>query len=112
MKRTGFIQDRNEENKDIYLNRPVRIIMQGGTTLGYIHERNHEKVILCPSIIHEPHFDENGEDIHCYRLENEIPTEIRTSAIQGIVPLSEEFIERLLKVNKGRIQDKNLIILK
>ena len=103
MERIGFIRNEDEKHEENYKGTPVKVFMQGGSAIGYMSKQTYDKTILCPTLIYEPFFDEEGKEKPHYRIERNIPVAIETKAVQGISPISEEFINRLLKINESLI---------
>ena len=76
-----------------HVGRYVRInTANSGTYLGCMETLTHLLTQLRPSIVAVP----TVRDLPLYRLETEIPTDVRTDTISGVVPLQEGDLERFL----------------
>lgn len=96
----GFNTENSEKRNDIYIDKWVNIVVQGGGCIGKMVFRSPEKIVLQPSLLYEPFYEDGGrKDIPHYRLETELPVEINFCACQGIKPVSQEFLERLIALN-------------
>ena len=95
---------KKDELDELYLGETVSVLSQVGANIGtYVEGDDKSKIYLCPSIVYEPFYDERGEEIPNSRLEKKIPTIIETRAFITIQPVSQEFIDRLLKRNPQKI---------
>jgi hypothetical protein len=89
-----------KEDSFDYTGKLVKIASQAGYLIGRVKNMGSERVVLLPFISYEPFFKSYGKDIPYYREETKIPAEIRFVPGMLIIPVSDEYIKRLLEINK------------
>lgn len=93
--RIGLNKAQNE--LDIYLGKPLRIVSQGKTAMGILEKISSEYLSLRPSLINEGLYDNNDKLVDNFILQKDLPQKVRVQSILNIEPLSEGYFEKLVK---------------
>jgi|SRR3989344_1152348 len=105
-RKIGFQKDSEEVNTgkwDYYYpaGTILKVQSQSGFGIGYLSEESTaERVYLKPSLIYCPEFNDDGKDIPGYRLEEKLPTIIEKIGPITYIPLTQEYLDRLLSLGK------------
>ena len=102
-KNAGFVP--SECNNWEYPYQPgtlIKVLVRGGNGyMGYLSkESTQDQMFLKPSLSNEPFFTGGGVELINYILEDKIPAVIERDAVIGTSPISEDFLKRLLDINK------------
>lgn len=84
-----------EKQYNQYLGRWVKVSSSNGTRVGTLKTVNYDWIELKPSLIDES-ITSRRKDI-TYRLEDKLPTTIKSGIVGIIEPLSEQTIKKILK---------------
>ena len=93
----------NHNNEEESYRGPYRVVLGPSMSIfGDILKRDSQIISMLPCLVYEPFYDEKGNEIGHFRLEEVHPTEVSLDHNVCIQPISREYFKRVMERYKSQ----------